>query len=182
MDFKKSCFIEQSHCLERSFDWELHLSFFWDLTKKWCFCLKFKVHYLYHISLTRVSQKDNPRHLQKNMAIPLATGHGFLPLSGAILGLDVCIRKPLDTRPLASAFGGRGRNPKKGRPSKDVWPYDAYMIICWLYIYTCIYALAYICHFKCHMMPIWLYATKLADMCGMCDMPLAKWSVKGPQI
>ena len=145
--FQKSCVIEQSHCLERSFDLGIaSLLFFWDLTKKWCFCLKCII---YIISVWQGFPTRQPPTSTKKHGH--TTGHGpweFLPLSGAILGLDVCIRKPLDTRPgLVSAFGGRGTNPlKKWRPSKDVWPYDAYMVICWLYIYTCIYA--YICHFK----------------------------------
>ncbi len=79
-------------------------------------------------------------------------GHGFPTLSGAILGLDVCIRKPLDTWLLASAFGGRGRNQKReGRQRTyghvmpiPIWSYDDYICIIYIYIHV---ICAYICHF-----------------------------------
>ena len=115
------------------------------------------------------------------MAIPLATGLAFSPCQVPSWVWTFASESPWKLGLWRQRLGEEeGTQKKEGRPRMSVWPYDAYMIICWLYIYTCIYA--YICHFKCQMMPIRLYATKLADMYGMCDMALAKSSMKGPQI
>ena len=113
--------------------------FFLGPNKKMMFL--FKVHYLYHISLTRVSHKTTPDIYQKTWPYHWPRAMGISPLVRCHLGVGRLHPKALGYSAGlgVSVWGKRNEPLKKGRPSKDVWPYDAYMVICWLYIYTHVY-------------------------------------------